>query len=200
LLEDAGDGLAANARDHLSRIRRAVKRMGELIDDLLQLSRLSRIEVRRERVDISRLARAIVDDLARRDHDREVEVRIAPGLTAQADPRLVRILLENLIGNAWKFTRDRRPARIEVLAGPPDGSGFAVRDNGAGFDMAFAGQLFKPFHRLHRTDQFEGSGIGLATVQRIVHRHGGRIWAEGRIGEGATFYFTFHGSSPGADT
>jgi PAS domain S-box-containing protein len=187
LVEDVGDKLDAEARDHLRRIRRATARMAELIDDLLQLSRLSRVDLRRDRVDASGLARTILDELRQREPGRKVDVQVQPGLVVAADPKLVRILFENLLGNAWKFTRRSAHPRIEVLSS--DGE-LGVRDNGAGFDMAYADQLFKPFHRLHRSDQFEGSGIGLATVRRIVHRHGGHIRAESEPGRGATFWFT----------
>ena len=200
LLEDASGKLDAEALEHLGRIRRAAARMSELIDDLLELSRLSRVEVRREKVDLSRLSDDVVRELRHHDPGRQVEVDIESGLEDAADPRLVRIALENLLANAWKFTRGRGLARIEVFSGPRAGQrAFAVRDNGAGFDMAYADQLFKAFHRLHRTEQFEGTGIGLATVRRIVDCHGGRIWAEGAVGEGATFWFTLSAAARSAE-
>ena len=191
LEEDAADKLHAEARGFLRRIRAATRRMGELIDDLLRLSRIARMQVRRETVDVSALARAALDELRSHDPERPVEIDVEPGLRANADPRLVKIVLENLLGNAWKFTRGRAPARIEVFSSG-DGAQieFGVRDNGAGFDAAYGDQLFKPFHRLHRSEQFEGTGIGLATVRRIVHRHGGEIRAESAVGRGATFWFT----------
>jgi light-regulated signal transduction histidine kinase (bacteriophytochrome) len=192
LVEDAGPVLDAESRGHLDRIRNATRRMGQLIDDLLALSKVTRAEMRRERVDLSDLASQIAAELARHSSRRSVTVTIAPGLTATGDPHLVRLALQNLIDNAWKFTGRREQAAIEVGATrDDDGSpAFYVRDNGAGYDPNFAANLFGPFQRLHPASEFPGSGIGLATVQRIVHRHGGHVWAEGKIDEGATFYFT----------
>lgn len=190
LLEDYGDTLEGEGRDYLNRIRTASQRMARLIDDMLLLSRLSRGEMVRDDVDISKLAAEVVDDLREADPDREVDVEIAPGLVASADRRLLRILFQNLVGNAWKFTSKQEQARIEVARANGDAQAFMVRDDGVGFDMAYADKLFGAFQRLHSAGEFEGTGIGLATVQRIVHRHGGRVWAESEPGSGATFYFT----------
>lgn len=192
--EDAESVLSPAARGYLRRVRRASERMAQLIDDLLKLSRLSRAEMRRAPVDITALAHEVVAELAAREPQRSVEVRIQPGLRDDADPRLVRILLENLLGNAWKFTgRVARPW-IELSAtgqeGPPI---YCVRDNGAGFDMAYADKLFAPFQRLHSESEFPGTGIGLATVLRVVRRHGGHIRAESAPGQGTSFFFTLRG-------
>ena len=191
LVEDYGERLDDGARDYLRRIRAATKRMAELIDDLLDLSRVTRREMQSERVDLSALATAIAAQLQRSEPGRRVEVSIAHGLVAKGDPHLLRLVLENLLGNAWKFTSTRPDARVE-LGVTPAGDRFAyfVRDNGVGFDMAYADKLFGAFQRLHAANEFPGTGIGLATVQRIVHRHGGRVWAESAVGSGATFYFT----------
>jgi PAS domain S-box-containing protein len=191
LLEDYGTQLDAGGKDALGRVRAATQRMGGLIDDLLELSRVSRSEMRREAVDLSALAAAIVRDLRGRDRERKVEIVIAPQLAVRGDPRLLRVALENLLGNAWKYSGKRGDARIELSAIDQQGERiFSVRDNGAGFDMRYADKLFSAFQRLHGEAEFEGTGIGLATVQRVIRRHGGRIWAEGKVGEGATFYFT----------
>jgi PAS domain S-box-containing protein len=190
LIEDCGDQLGAVGHEHLTRVRAAAQRMARLIDDLLSLSRLSRSDLQRGRVDLSALCREVVARLREAEPERAVEVAIEDDLVAQGDPRLLAVALENLLGNAWKFTRQRGDARIAVSATRGDGPTiFHVDDNGAGFDMAYIDKLFGVFQRLHRQDQFEGTGIGLATVQRIVHRHGGRIWAEGRVDGGATFHF-----------
>jgi signal transduction histidine kinase len=163
--------------------------MGELIDDLLKLSRLTRIEMYREEVDLSAIARSIADDLHRVEPERRVEFVIPEKLFAYGDPRLLKAALENLVDNAWKFTAKEPQAPIEF--GFDAGTqAYYVRDDGAGFDMAYADKLFGPFQRLHTSREFEGTGIGLATVQRVVHRHGGRVWAEDVPQRGATFYFT----------
>ncbi|HEV8411532.1 MAG TPA: ATP-binding protein [Gemmatimonadaceae bacterium] len=190
--EDHGPSLPEDAREGLARVRAAAARMNQLIDDLLALARLSRIPLERSRVDVSSVAREIVGDLRAREPEREVAVVIAEGLTVNGDARLVRVLLENLIGNAWKFSAKREDARIEIGRGAASGHPDAifVRDNGDGFDMRHAARLFTPFQRLHTAEEFEGTGIGLATVQRVAHRHGGRIWAEAEKGRGATFLFT----------
>jgi len=166
--------------------------MAELIQSLLKLSKITMTELRREPVDLSGLAQAIAGQLQKVQPERPVHVEISPGITASADPQLLRVALENLLGNAWKFTSNQPAARIEVGAEAREGEEqvYFVRDNGAGFDMAKAGKLFVPFQRLHETAQFEGVGIGLATVHRIIHKHGGRIWAEAESEKGATFYFT----------
>jgi signal transduction histidine kinase len=192
LVEDAGPSLPPDAQDDISRIVAAAKRMDHLINDLLALSMYTRSEMTRQAVDISDLARKIAGELADVSPTREVSVSVAPGMEAQGDPPLVRVALENLMTNAWKFTSRRERACIEVGQTTGDGSApvFYVRDNGVGFDLAYADKLFGPFQRLHDATQFPGTGIGLATVRRIVLRHGGRIWAESRPGEGACFFFT----------
>jgi len=192
LSEDYAESLDEDAQDYLRRIRTATHHMGELINDLLSFFRVTRSELRRERVDISSQAQNVVAYLRKIMPERSVEVVIEQGLVADgADSHLVRIVLENLIGNAWKFTSKKKDARIELGRKIIDDERvFYIKDNGAGFDMEYAGKLFGAFQRLHSVDEFEGTGIGLATVQRIVHRHGGRIWAEAEFEKGAVFYFT----------
>jgi PAS domain S-box-containing protein len=202
LLDAYHDRLDAQGQDWLLEILSNARRMGALIDALLSLSRVARIELKREWVDLSAIARASAAQLAASDvaHG-AVQVTVADGLYTAADPHLARTVLDNLFSNARKFTSRVPQPRIEFGAlEDDDARAFFVRDNGAGFDMEFANKLFVPFQRLHTVAEFPGTGIGLASVQRIVRRHGGRIWAEGRIGHGATFYFTFNGSSPGAET
>ncbi|HEY9634283.1 MAG TPA: PAS domain S-box protein [Coleofasciculaceae cyanobacterium] len=192
LLERYGDKLDEKGKHYLQRIRAGTQRMGELIDDLLKLSRVTRSEMRRTQVDLSTMAQHIAMELQRTQPERQVEWAIAPGLVADGDAQLLRVALENLINNAWKFTSSKVKSRIEfnvILKGDAK-LAFFVHDNGAGFDMAYANKLFKAFQRLHSTTEFPGTGIGLATVQRIIHRHGGRVWAEGAVEQGATFYFT----------
>ncbi len=189
--EESGDGLDETSRDYLRRVRAAVQRMGRLIDDLLHLSSLSRADMDVAQVDLSAMARELVADLARREPRREVEIVVAPELRAYGDDDLLRVVLGNLLDNAWKFTRHAPAARIEVGVATHEGRpAYFVRDNGAGFDQAYVGKLFQPFERLHVEAQFEGSGIGLASVARIVARHHGAVWAEGREGGGAAFFFT----------
>jgi signal transduction histidine kinase len=191
LLEDFGPMLPEEAKGYLHRMRAATGRMGRLIDDLIELSRVTRQEMRREPVDLSGLARAALEELRRSEPGRQVDVSIAEGLVADADPRLLRVALDNLLGNAWKFSSRTEGARIDVGVRVVDREAvFFVRDNGAGFDMAYGDKLFGAFQRLHAAGDFPGTGIGLATVHRIVQRHGGRIWAESRVGAGATFFFT----------
>jgi len=191
LKEEHAERLSEEGQDCLRRVRAAAQRMAELIDDLLQLSRLSRGELHLEPVDLGEMARAVAEQLVSGQADREVELVICERVVAQADSRLVRVVLENLFGNAVKFTAKRARTRIEFGVRHENGTpAYFVRDNGAGFDMAYAEMLFRPFQRLHSASEFEGTGIGLATVQRIVHRHGGRAWAEGAVGQGATVYFT----------
>ncbi|MDX2171085.1 MAG: ATP-binding protein, partial [Deltaproteobacteria bacterium] len=191
LLEDLWPTLAADHRHHLQRVRDATHRMGELIDGLLSLSRLTRSEMHISAVDLSALANEVAAGLRRANPERHVSLLIAPGLLARGDAGLLRVLFDNLLGNAWKYTAHRQRAHIEVGAVHPDtGTAYFVRDDGAGFDMAYADKLFGAFQRLHTVDEFPGSGIGLATVARIVHRHGGRVWADAAVDEGATFYFT----------
>ncbi len=206
--EDYGNSLAEQGKDYLRRIRANAERMERLIEDLLKLSRLTLAEMHFETVDLSALGSEIAAELQTSEPGRKAEFLIAPKLTANGDPSLLRALLTNLLGNAWKFTGKREVARIEfgvveggelrVTGGVNDAPNarhsslvtYYVKDNGAGFDPAQSGNLFAPFQRLHSQAEFSGTGIGLATVQRIVHRHGGRIWAEGKVGEGAVFYFT----------
>jgi light-regulated signal transduction histidine kinase (bacteriophytochrome) len=191
LLDDYADRLDDQGRTHLDRVRAATQRMGQLIDDLLKLSRVTRVEMRHEAVNLSDLGASVAADLRKRQPERDAEVVIQPGLTARGDARLLRVALENLLDNAWKFTGKRPQARIEFGALTRNNElTYFVRDNGAGFDMAFADKLFGAFQRLHAAAEFQGTGIGLATVQRIIHRHGGKVWAEGAVGNGATFYFT----------
>jgi light-regulated signal transduction histidine kinase (bacteriophytochrome) len=191
LLEDYGDRLGPDGLDSLNEIKTNALRMGALIDALLTLSQVTRTELKPEALDLGVLIGEVVSQLEDDDPARTVEVVVQDGLAAWGDPLLVRTLLSNLIGNAWKFTSKVASARIEIGAGDHAGTrAFHVRDNGAGFDMAFASKLFIPFQRLHTIGQFAGTGIGLATAQRIVHRHGGLIWATGRVGAGATFSFT----------
>ena len=195
LIEDYGEGLDETARNYLNRIRAAAQRMAALIDDMLLLSRISRAQVNRERIDLSALAQAVADELKNQNPERSVAVKIEPDLATHADRGLMRVLLDNLLGNAWKFTARTGNAQIELRAQTqgPD-TVFFVKDNGAGFDMAHANMLFQPFQRLHDAADFPGTGIGLATVQRVVDHHGGRIWAEGTVGRGATVFFTIPSS------
>lgn len=191
LLEDYADKLDAEGREYLRHIRGSALRMAELIDDLLELARVGRAELSRGPVDLSTSARAIADGFLRVDPERKVVFDIPDSLIVDADGRLMRVLLENLLGNAWKFTSKVPEARIEFGLIEWEGSKtFFIRDNGAGFDMTYAAKLFNPFQRLHGEDEFPGTGIGLATVQRVVDRHGGRVWAEGAVGRGATVFFT----------
>ncbi|MBI2512752.1 MAG: hypothetical protein HYV96_12300 [Opitutae bacterium] len=191
LLRDEVSTLSDRGRENLTRIRAATQRMAALIDDLLRLSRTARCEFRRMPFDLAVVARAIAAEFDAAEPTRHVAWRIAPALPACADATLMRLVLENLLGNAWKFTARNADAQIEFSVGEQDGERvFCVRDNGAGFDMAYADKLFGVFQRLHSADEFPGTGIGLATVQRIVHRHGGRVWAESAVGAGARFYFT----------
>jgi PAS domain S-box-containing protein len=191
LIEDFGDTLDDSAKDYLHRIRAASQRMGTLIDDLLKLSRVTRHELDRRTVDLSRLAHAVEQELRGVEPARNVEFIVEDGLVGVGDEHLLRILMQQLLENAWKFTGRRPCARIEFGHALSEGQTvYFVRDNGVGFDMAYAHNLFGAFQRLHAAVEFPGSGIGLATVQRIVHRHGGRIWAEAGLGKGATFYFT----------
>jgi two-component system, sensor histidine kinase and response regulator len=190
LLDDYGDRLDDRARDYLQRIRRASQRMGSVFDGLQSLFRVTSGEIRRELVDLSAMSAEIVQELRTSSPERQVKVDVAPELTVSADARLARIMLGGLLSNAWKFTSKRLDAAIEVGRELVDGENrHFVRDNGVGFDMLYAHKLFGAFQRLHSQSEFPGVGIGLATVRRIVNRHGGRCWADGALGEGATFYF-----------
>lgn len=191
LLEDHGEALNEEARSYLDRVRAASGRMGQLIDDLLSLARVSRSALQAADVDLSDAATAVIAELRAAQPERHVTTRIATGLHTHGDPVLLRLVLDNLIGNAWKYSSKTKGAVIEIGAQQEERATiFFVRDNGAGFDMAYADKLFGPFQRLHAAKDFDGTGIGLATVQRILERHGGRIWAEAAVGRGATFYFT----------
>jgi PAS domain S-box-containing protein len=191
LLEDCGPLLDDDSRRHLGFVREAAQLMAVLIDDILALSRVTRQEIDRRAVDLSALARASMRRIERGAPERAVEVSIEDDLQAYGDPRLLSVVLDNLLGNAWKFTAKRADAKIELGATSKDGQTvYFVRDNGAGYDMKYEAKLFGVFQRLHAAHEFEGTGVGLATVQRVVHRHGGRVWAEGKVGEGAVFYFT----------
>lgn len=192
LMEDYSEKLDDEARNYLFRIRTAAQRMAQLIDDLLNLSRLSRAPLNVEVINLSTIAQNIMQDLRQSDLQRIVDCVIAPNLTVRGDPRLMKVVLENLLSNAWKFSAKQQFARIEfgLEEGGADENVYFVRDNGAGFDMTYANKLFGVFQRLHTNSEFPGIGIGLAIVQRIVHRHGGKVWADGAPGQGATFYFT----------
>jgi two-component system, sensor histidine kinase and response regulator len=185
------DRLDEDGRRYLARVREASQQMSQLIDDVLYLARVTRTEMREQEVDLSALATLLLDRMREAEPGRAVESKVRPGVAVLADGQLLRIAMENLLQNAWKFTGQTPLARIEFgltnVAGEPT---YFVRDNGAGFDMAYADRLFGPFQRLHLQSEFPGTGIGLATVQRIIHRHGGRVWAEGMPGQGATFHFT----------
>jgi signal transduction histidine kinase len=194
LLEDHADKLDEEGEDYLGRVRAASQHMDNLIDDLLDLSRVSRGPLRRETVDLSALATGIIDELRRSEPERGVEFVTEEGILAFADSNLLTVALENLLSNAWKFTSREEKARIEFGSVPRgEKRAYFVRDNGVGFDEAYSDKLFGAFQRLHAREEFEGTGIGLATVARIVRRHGGKVWARGRVGEGATFFFTLDG-------
>jgi signal transduction histidine kinase len=197
LLEDYQNLLDERGNDYLRRVRNATQRMAQLIDDLLKLSRLTRGELNLATVDLSALARAVAAELRKSQPQRQVRFRIAEGLTAAGDPNLLKVVFDNLLGNAWKFTGNKEAAIIEFGTAEVDGSAaYFVSDDGAGFDMTYADKLFATFQRLHLEREFPGTGIGLSLVQRIVRRHGGNVWAEGQVGHGATFYFTLNLPSP----
>jgi signal transduction histidine kinase len=191
LQESHGDKLDQQAKNYLQRVRAATQRMGHLIDDLLKLSRTVRSEMNPTTVNLSELAQSIANDLQETAPDRRATFSIAPDMIANADAALIRAVLENLLGNAWKFTGKRTEAQIEVGSTVTAGqTTYFVRDNGTGFDMKYADKLFGAFQRLHSISEFEGTGVGLANVQRIIRRHGGQVWADAKLDEGATFYFT----------
>jgi PAS domain S-box-containing protein len=192
LSRSLGSRLDDTAHGYLRRVQAATERMGQLIDDLINLARVSRTDMQRQPVDLSTVARTIIGDLRAQNPDRQVTVEIADDLQAEGDPRLLRAVLENLLGNAWKYTGKKPQAAISFTE-TRDSNGtlaYAIRDDGAGFDMQYASKLFGAFQRLHTPSEFPGTGIGLATVQRIIHRHGGQIWAESRLEKGACFFFT----------
>jgi len=192
VLEDYGDQLTDEGRNYLMRIRAAAQRMAQLIDDLLNLSRVTRAPLNPEATNLSTIAQHIIRDLQQTNPDRIVEFSIMPNIVVNSDPRLMKVVLENLLNNAWKFTSKQEFAHVEfgTSDNPDNGRVFYVRDNGAGFDMAYVNKLFGAFQRLHTSSEFPGIGIGLAIVQRIINRHGGRVWAEGDLDKGAVFYFT----------
>jgi signal transduction histidine kinase len=192
LLEDYRDkNLDAEGQDYLNRIRAASQRMAQLIDDMLNLARVTRRSMQLQTIDLTALANNITAELRQAEPARDVEFHIADGIVAQGDQRLLRIALENLLGNAWKFTGNCSKARVAFEVNQDNGTPvYVVRDNGAGFDMAYADKLFGAFQRLHSVKEFPGTGIGLATVQRVVFRHGGKVWAESTVGKGSAFYFT----------
>jgi two-component system sensor histidine kinase/response regulator len=193
LEEHCGQQLDEQAKLYIHRVRSSSQRMCQLVDDLLNFSRVSRLDLRPQFVDLSELARSIAAELQSRDPDRRVDFVIAPRLAVTGDPALLRIVLVNLFENSWKFTRKRETAQIEFGITYQDGvDAFFLKDDGAGFDAKYREKLFRPFERLHPNAEFEGTGIGLATVERIIRRHGGRVWAEGAVDRGATFYFTIH--------
>ena len=191
LLEDYDDKLDVQGKDYLRRVRASTQRMAQLIDDILKLSRVTRSEMNIEKVNLTQIAWSIINELQKSQPERLIHIKIAEGLEDTADPRLMRVALENLLGNAWKFTGKQSEAVIE-FGSTKEGEkkAYFIRDNGAGFDMAYADKLFAPFQRLHTTEEYAGTGIGLATVQRITRRHGGKAWAEGQVDKGATFYFS----------
>lgn len=191
VLNEYSDKLDDRGKDRLQRIRKAAQNMAALIDDLLNLSRISRADVDRKAVNLSKLASDIINQLQESEPQRSVDVSIQPNVNAYGDLKLLKVMLTNLLSNAWKFTGKSTPARIEMQATVTEGDiVYFIRDNGAGFNMEYADKLFGAFQRLHDTEEFPGTGIGLATVKRVINKHGGRIWAESRVGEGATFYFT----------
>jgi light-regulated signal transduction histidine kinase (bacteriophytochrome) len=191
LLDEYGEKLDQQACQYLDRVRTGCQKMSRLIDDLIDLSRINRTALRKDTISLTELGHKVVVDLQDRDPSRKVEIEVADGLSACGDARLITIVLVNLLGNAWKYTGKRPLARISFGRENKGGeTAFYIRDNGAGFNMKYADKLFAPFQRLHQDSEFEGTGIGLATVQRIVSRHGGRIWAEAAVDQGATFYFT----------
>jgi PAS domain S-box-containing protein len=194
LLERYGSKVDARGQELLQRVCESSQIMDQLIEDLLKLSRITRVEIQRQPVNISALAESIVQELREADSSRVVEVVIEPGLKAEGDERLLHVVLDNLLRNAWKFTGKQANAHIEVGVIPTPDYAFFIRDNGAGFDMTYAEKLFGVFQRLHSPDAFPGTGVGLAIVQRIVSRHGGRTWATGEVDKGATFYFTLPSS------
>jgi signal transduction histidine kinase len=193
LLEDYTNLLDEQGQDYLQRVRSASQKMAQLIDDLLKLSRLTRGEMNLVQVDLSTLAQVVATELQKTQPERRVTFRIARGLADIGDPSLIRVVIENLLGNAWKFTGRKEEATIEFGANQVDGTtAYFVRDNGAGFDMTYVDKLFGTFQRLHQDKEFPGTGIGLSLVKRIILRHGGKVWAEGEPGRGATFWFTLH--------
>ncbi len=197
LLEDCSGSLNQGCRDYLNRVRNSAQKMGHLIDDLLKLSRVTRSELQLKKINLSLLAENLIEELRQNEPERTVNIAIAPNLWGYGDPTLLQVLLGNLLGNAWKFTRHQPDATIEFNTLINDNNiCFFIRDNGVGFDMKYSSKLFNAFQRLHSVEQFEGTGIGLATVQRIITKHGGKVWVDAEVNHGATFYFTL----PDSDT
>lgn len=197
LLEDYEDQLDEVAKDYLYRIRAASQRMGQMIDDLLHLSRVTRQQMLFKEIDLSQLAREVFAELQATEPERQIEFKVSSELIVQGDVRLIKIALTNLVGNAWKFSAPQNNPIIEIgLQWQGEKPVYFVRDNGVGFDMAYVDKLFRPFERLHGIKEFPGTGIGLATVKRVIDRHGGKVWAEGRLGQGATIYFTLQALNP----
>jgi light-regulated signal transduction histidine kinase (bacteriophytochrome) len=194
LLEDYDNKLDAQGKDYLTRIRTATRHMAELIEDMLRLSRITRAEINIAEINLTEIAQSVIDELRKSEPQRNINIIIAEGLKDKADARLIRIALENLLGNAWKFTSKQPDALIE-FGSTKEGKKtvYFIRDNGAGFNMSYVDKLFIPFQRLHTENEYPGTGIGLATVRRIIFRHGGTVWAEAQVGKGATFYFNIHG-------
>ncbi|MDZ4230801.1 MAG: ATP-binding protein, partial [Dehalococcoidales bacterium] len=191
LLEDYADKLDDRGRQYLKYVQESSDLMAQLIDDLLKLSRVTRSDMNYERVKLSEMAQKVQAQLEKSEPYREMILNIAPDITAYGDRNLLRLVLENLLGNAWKFSGKVSSPCIEMGTTEQNGKrAYFIRDNGVGFDMEYADKLFKPFQRLHKSTEFAGTGIGLATVQRIINRHGGKVWADSKVGEGTTFYFT----------
>jgi light-regulated signal transduction histidine kinase (bacteriophytochrome) len=192
LLEDCSDKLDDQGKNYLNRVRAATQRMGQLIDDMLQLAQIARVEMRHEAVKLSDIALDTLEELHRSELERKIEWAVTPDIVVMGDPRLLKIALDNLLANAWKYTARQVQPRIEFgFAQTAEGiTEYFVRDNGAGFDMAYASKLFGAFQRLHTVAEFPGTGVGLAIVQRIIHRHGGKVRGEGKTDQGATFYFS----------
>jgi len=190
LIEDYGDRLDSTGHNYLERVRNSAQRMGHLIDDLLQLSRVNRDQISLQSVDLRAMAQEIFEELQAGDPRRKVDINLGEDLHINGDPRLIRVMLDNLLGNAWKFTSKQAEACITFNKTPENPDIFLIKDNGVGFDMKHAKKLFGAFQRLHRMSDFPGTGVGLATVQRILNRHGGHIWADAKEGKGATFYFS----------
>ena len=198
LQEDCAGSLDEAGQRYITRVRESAQHMAQLIESLLMLAKVTQRELNHQRVDLSALAGAIVQRLRSTNPERSVDIVVQENLIDHGDSRLLGVVLENLIGNAWKFSRDQARPRIEFgRDAPGEATGYFVRDNGAGFDMAYASRMFGVFQRLHTGQEFEGTGIGLATAQRIVRRHGGQIWAKGEVGRGATFFFTLTGGDRG---
>lgn len=198
LLEDYADKIDEEGQDYLNRVRKSAQTMSDLIDDLLELSQLTRSEFKREVVDLSSISSAVLHELAVQEPEREVDTRIEEGIMASGDKRLLKVMMDNLISNSWKYTGKKKKPEIEFGQTKKNGENvYYIRDNGAGFDMQYADKLFGAFQRLHSSQDFPGTGVGLAIVQRIVHRHGGLTWAEAEPDRGATFYFSLGVNSGG---